>query len=719
MTRAVWTLAVLCVALAAACKPENETLPATAVVVALHSELTAPLSHVRASVFDEEGLKAGSYWDFSTRDYTFPYSFTVSPPSRSTKGFRLVLTAYDVDGHELLQNKAIVKFAAQKTLGIQLWLREACRARACAPNESCEVSSSEEGRCAPIPTLEGVVIKPGEELDGTDAIGSMDAGDLQDAGGPMQLSDTGTSDVNANDAGATDASTAADAATCAPACGANAECVVDSSVPRCQCLLGYELKNGACLCTPGSPCDTVDCGVPPAISNAQLFVDGGTSYGQKAHYTCSTGFMATAGGERQCGSDGAWSLPAPTCADVTCPIPSAPAHGSVMAPSLLYGQAATYSCSTDYLLSGLTNKQTCQADGKWTEPVPTCVSAFASVVGAYHIFCALRADSRVACWGQGLAGTPDLQTKDVLAPALIPDTMASAQVAVGGAFACIRRSYGDVFCWGDNEKGQLGNGTMTGSNTIVRVTGLASDAVEIASTNQHSCARMFDGTARCWGDNRLGQLGDGTSTLRNAPVQVAGLSNIAQISLSEFYSCFRLRDSTVACMGWGPGVSSMTPMPVAGLTNVTAIAAGGNYICALKSDATVVCLGNNDNGQLGNATTTSSTTPVVVTGLANVTQLSAGYRYVCARKSDGTVACWGANGDGQVGNGGRVDVGVATLVPGLNNVTSVAAGASATCATKTDGNVVCWGNNSVGQLGAGTRQVGASLVPRAVLVPSN
>jgi alpha-tubulin suppressor-like RCC1 family protein len=132
---------------------------------------------------------------------------------------------------------------------------------------------------------------------------------------------------------------------------------------------------------------------------------------------------------------------------------------------------------------------------------------------------------------------------------------------------------------------------------------------QVAAGRAHTVALKSDGTVWAWGDNAYGQLGDGTTAQRAAPVQVSGLAG------------------------------------------VTAIAASQYHTVALKGDGTVWALGENGFGQLGDGTTTERDTPVQVTGLTGATGIAAGNCHTVALKSDGTVWGWGYNGFGQLGDG--------------------------------------------------------------------
>ena len=193
---------------------------------------------------------------------------------------------------------------------------------------------------------------------------------------------------------------------------------------------------------------------------------------------------------------------------------------------------------------------------------------------------------------------------------------------------------GTVLAWGDNVDGQLGNGTFTTSNTPVEVSGLTGVTAIAAggAFNHHSLALKSDGTVWAWGYNGGGELGNGTYTDNNTPVEVNGLSG------------------------------------------VTAIAGGGFHGLALKSDGTVWAWGYNVSGQLGNGTNTTSNTPVQVSGLSGVAAIAGGDIHSLALKSDGTVWAWGYNLDGELGNGTYTDSNTPVEVSGLSGVTVIAGG---------------------------------------------
>lgn len=174
---------------------------------------------------------------------------------------------------------------------------------------------------------------------------------------------------------------------------------------------------------------------------------------------------------------------------------------------------------------------------------------------------------------------------------------------------------GGVQCWGNNEHGQLGDGTTTQRLTPVDVRGLMSGVSAIAAGAEHTCALTTTGGVKCWGTNEAGQLGNGAG---------------------------------------GQGNDRSVPVDVLGLTSgVSAIAAGGLHTCALIQGAGgIKCWGYNGLGQLGDGTRANRSTPVDASGLGGgIDAVSAGWGHTCAPTAEGGVKCWGDNFYGQLGDG--------------------------------------------------------------------
>lgn len=316
----------------------------------------------------------------------------------------------------------------------------------------------------------------------------------------------------------------------------------------------------------------------------------------------------------------------------------------------------------------------------------------------------------VWAWGDNSAG--ELGNGTLLEsnlPLLVSSLSSVTAIAGGESVSLALKNDGSVWAWGANNFGQLGNGTGTNSTTPVQASGL-SGVVAIAAGTVHSMALKNDGTVWTWGDNAFGELGDGTTNNALSPVQVSGLSSAIAVSGGQFYSLALKSDGTVWAWGFngfgqlgnGTTTDSHTPAQVSNLTGVIAISAGYQHALALKNDGTVWTWGNNANGQLGDGTTVSELTPVRVSGLAGVVAIAGGDSYSLALKNDGTVWAWGLNNTGQLGNGSTTDSHTPVQIRGVSTIAAISAGNIFAMALRDDGTVWTWGDNSVGELGNGT-----------------
>lgn len=325
--------------------------------------------------------------------------------------------------------------------------------------------------------------------------------------------------------------------------------------------------------------------------------------------------------------------------------------------------------------------------------------------------CVLASNGTIRCWGLNDIGQlGDGTITNRATPVSVLGVSTAVSVSVGVNSSCALLSDGTIKCWGGNEVGEIGDGTTTNRSTPVSVLGV-SNAVAVSVGESQACALLSDETIKCWGANNVLELGDGTTTNRSTPVRVLGVSNAVAVSVGQLQTCAVLSDGTVKCWGqMGVGLNdqgrmifnSSAPVSISGVSNAVSVTNANGADCALLSDGTIKCWGNNFNGQLGDGSTQDSLTPVSVLDVSNAVSLSSGYGSDCAVLSDGTIKCWGDNSYGALGDGTNNNSSTPVTVTGVSNAVSVSHGGPVGCAVISDTSITCWGNNPWGFRGDGT-----------------
>lgn len=293
-----------------------------------------------------------------------------------------------------------------------------------------------------------------------------------------------------------------------------------------------------------------------------------------------------------------------------------------------------------------------------------------------------------------------------------------------------------LFAWGDNSSGQLGNNNTVSSNvpTSVDISGaLAGKTILTALAGGYrNLVWCADGSLYQWGKDTTGNLSSFNGAISKValPVDQGGVlagKRVISTAVGNNHCLVLCEDGTLASWGNNNNAQlgnpsavyggSSTPLQVdqtgvlAGKT-VVAIAAGAYHNLALCSDGTLAAWGNNDNGQLGNGTTTASASPVMVNmnGVLagkTITWIAAGANYCLVLCSDGTLAAWGQNNSGQLGNNSTTSASAPVQVDRSGvlagkTITKIAAGYYHSMVLCSDGTMATWGYNPYGQLGNNT-----------------
>jgi alpha-tubulin suppressor-like RCC1 family protein len=365
------------------------------------------------------------------------------------------------------------------------------------------------------------------------------------------------------------------------------------------------------------------------------------------------------------------------------------------------------------------------------------------------------------------------------AAAGVTGALSFRQLAAGAGHTCGVTPDNAVYCWGNNSTGQLGLGWATIGGGVDRPAAVVGGLRfrQISAGAEHTCGITTDSLAYCWGRNRYGRLGDGTTTDRSRPTAVAGGRKFRQIDAGSMHTCGLTPANRVYC--WGNNGSGqvgdgtvivagrLRPVAVAGAHLFRHIAAGGDefagHTCGLTTDDRVWCWGDNSRGQVGDGTTVRRLVPTLIAGgrrylnvdaggshscavtMANraicwgngnafgraivtpwptlvsaaidFARMTLGDRHTCGESISHRPYCWGIGDFGQLGNGEFNSIlDRPTLVLGGLRFRQMSAGGVHTCGRTAENVAYCWGNNFMAQLGDGTRD--HRTTPTPVLGPS-
>jgi alpha-tubulin suppressor-like RCC1 family protein len=232
-----------------------------------------------------------------------------------------------------------------------------------------------------------------------------------------------------------------------------------------------------------------------------------------------------------------------------------------------------------------------------------------------------------------------------------------------------------VYCWGSNWQGRLGDGTYIDRRVATQATGMAAGVAKVTAGKGHTCVLKSNGQVWCWGRNWSGQVGDGTTTERTSGVQITWPTQpaplITDIVCGEEFTCVITAAGGAWCFGEN-GYGQLgddtitdhgTPAPVTGMeTGIADVEAGAQHTCLIKTDGSLWCWGNNYYGRVGDGTATERHLPVAVMNMDDeVTGAGGGRRSTCGIRA-GLLYCWGYNYYGQLGDGTNTDRYVPTPV---------------------------------------------------------
>lgn len=354
--------------------------------------------------------------------------------------------------------------------------------------------------------------------------------------------------------------------------------------------------------------------------------------------------------------------------------------------------------------------------------------------------CMIRDVGQLYCWGYGYRGDGSVIGQTNI-PSLITNTGLLSGKTVKAisdsnfGHTCVVASDDNAYCWGNNNKGQLGNNSITTSliPVAVDVSGVLSGKTikSITTSQQSTCVIASDEKAYCWGYNNYGELGNNSITDSRVPVAVdtSGVLNGKTIkyiasSIEDWAVCVVASDNKPYCWGYngygmlGNGTNTDSRVPVAvdtsGVLNgksIKSVHVANTFACAISMEGLAYCWGFGSNGQRGDGQTTNVNIPTAVSTAGvlsgkTIKSLSVGYSFACVVASDNQVYCWGWNGSyGSLGNNNsptQTNTPYTVENTGVlngKNLDSVVSGMFHSCVLASDKSVSCWGYGNFGQLG--------------------
>src|SRR6266566_2009661 len=291
--------------------------------------------------------------------------------------------------------------------------------------------------------------------------------------------------------------------------------------------------------------------------------------------------------------------------------------------------------------------------------------SFASVNGGYVHTCGLSTSRAAYCWGDDVFGQlGDGSTSSPWyrpSPAPVAGGLRFTMLSAGVWHTCGVTTGGAAYCWGDNQNGQLGDGTTDRRAMPAPVVGGFRFST-ISAGHGHTCGVIAGGAAACWGDNSSGQLGTRVvdhTMYRSSPGRVVGVHGFATVSAGNVHTCGMTTHGVAYCWGYnvwgqlGDGTTTQRsiPVPVTGGLRFAVVDAGSYFSCGVTTGGAAYCWGENLDGELGDGTTTSWSTPVPVSGVLNFAAVGAGWYHTCGMTTTAGAYCWGYNGHSQLGEG--------------------------------------------------------------------
>ncbi|MFH2007386.1 MAG: hypothetical protein ABI333_12445 [bacterium] len=379
-----------------------------------------------------------------------------------------------------------------------------------------------------------------------------------------------------------------------------------------------------------------------------------------------------------------------------------PIAGALASLTILFLEAGPSGCGqppgNSNLDGGLDALAACPPyDAVISSPVPIRIEGLEDVVdvaAGWDHHCAVTGSGEVYCWGSNCYGAlgNDIMTRSAT-PVLVEGIPPAKRVFVprgGWRASCAFTTDRQVWCWG------LGDEVINGTPTSVHE---QYDIVEMSMGGQHICYLDPMHTLMCWGSNTWDQLGLGENAPRliTTPVEPIGDYQFDSVYCSTWHTCAATIEGLLLCWGDAPLPGRQAaPMEVEVVPPIQSFGAGFFHDCLVDGDGNVWCWGSNSAGQIGAGAIglgQSTSRFIQQPDVEDATEVAPGAYSTCALLQDGTVTCWGSDFYGQRGDG-EIDQNLGngpSMVVGLDDALKISSGKYLVCVISSDGSLWCWG----------------------------
>jgi alpha-tubulin suppressor-like RCC1 family protein len=340
---------------------------------------------------------------------------------------------------------------------------------------------------------------------------------------------------------------------------------------------------------------------------------------------------------------------------------------------------------------------------------------WSSVSAGENFTCGIRHGGKLYCWGNdfyGQVGDGGTNEESITTPRRIGDFEDWASIAAGGFHACGVRKNGKLYCWGRDDNGQVGDAGPDANVSAPKRIGDFEDWTSVGGGLGHTCGIRHGGKLYCWGRDNKGQVGDaGDNTNISSPKRIGDFEDWARVDGGNSHTCGVRENGKLYCWGddtygqLGTPTLALAPYRIGDFQDWSSVSAGADTTCGIRHGGKLYCWGDNAFGQVGIGEPEPGhpiPVPNRVGSFEDWATSSTGDSHNCGVRKNGKLYCWGYDGEGQVGDGFSDSFAYfPRRIGDFEDWAKISAGGSHSCGVRSNGKLYCWGDDTFGQIGDG------------------